>query len=435
MSVKGDGTNYLTHTPGSYSFPVDSGAISIGVWLYPETAPGNAYDAPISVLGTGPTDVIGLAWGHPTSTYQYAWSTYDTSVGYAPYQYSSQPSLDAWHYLVLTIDGLTTTNNVKIYIDGADDTPATNDCGIRAAVGDAFHLFFDGVSASQHAETLAEFQVWDRVLTPAEVSTLWNSGSGNPANAVQPASLKVWNRLLDNTQAEEQLQSGGGSYTESAALDNSVAHPVSYDPSVSTAIAFNVTAALSNSGVFDPNAMVVSTSIDLFQGALWLTGTGYMLSSTAIAFSSTATANVNAAVNTSIAFSSAATLTATGYIDSASSIAIDSTATLFEPNTMAASTSIAFSATVTGASIGYIAASTTIEFGVPGRILGYMAGTTSISFSDSATLSAFVAESIEILARDRSSGTATASFNNPFNRSIPNAHMKVINSGTVTARF
>ncbi len=80
-----------------------------------------------------------------------------------------------WRHIVFTYDG--STRDAILYIDGSSAATATGSSG-----GNAGTKFFIGHSADSGTELttgyMDETGLWNKVLSPSEVTELWNSGSG-----------------------------------------------------------------------------------------------------------------------------------------------------------------------------------------------------------------------------------------------------------------
>lgn len=82
-------------------------------------------------------------------------------------------STGTWYFCVLTFDG----TNIRLYLNGSLDATSANTSGNivdgSGAIGRAFWAagnYFDGL--------IDEVGLWSRVLTPTEITELYNSGSG-----------------------------------------------------------------------------------------------------------------------------------------------------------------------------------------------------------------------------------------------------------------
>lgn len=79
---------------------------------------------------------------------------------------------DSWHFVVGTYDH----SNVKIYVDGdlqTEQTSYSSDIVYTDAIVEIGYI--DGTYANA---SLDEIGIWNRALTQAEVTELWNSGNG-----------------------------------------------------------------------------------------------------------------------------------------------------------------------------------------------------------------------------------------------------------------
>ena len=93
----------------------------------------------------------------------------------------------AWHHVVLTYeDG----SGAILYIDGSkDDDVASSDCYTDAT--DSTKLCSDFSDAAEWDDGIDEVGIWNRYLTPSEVSDLYNSGSGLAYPFTPPAVTTV----------------------------------------------------------------------------------------------------------------------------------------------------------------------------------------------------------------------------------------------------
>ena len=86
------------------------------------------------------------------------------------------PSLTTWYHLVLTHDA--TGNEIAMIVD--DGTPVTgaHTTGFNSPTGTDFQLHQYGAGSFSANVRLDEVAHWSRVLTGAEITELYNSGSG-----------------------------------------------------------------------------------------------------------------------------------------------------------------------------------------------------------------------------------------------------------------
>lgn len=88
----------------------------------------------------------------------------------------------AWHHIVLTLNGA--TNTLQIYVDN-DSKPVSY---FEQQTADNFANFqyplaigarnYQGTLGVWYVGNLDEFGIWNKILSPAEVTTLWNGGDG-----------------------------------------------------------------------------------------------------------------------------------------------------------------------------------------------------------------------------------------------------------------
>jgi len=86
-----------------------------------------------------------------------------------------------WHFLVGTHDGTGTTNGLKVWVDGTNDTTAVpTTAGTLTDINNTaeFNVGVYGSSISPANGLIDEVGVWSRVLTTNEIGKLYRSGLG-----------------------------------------------------------------------------------------------------------------------------------------------------------------------------------------------------------------------------------------------------------------
>lgn len=177
VGIIGDGANPL-HSGnqffnGAYT---PSGALSVSGWINPASAPGS-----VGIFSLA--HVADAQSGSPSLLIQdnagnirfYANGGYRDS--------SQSVSLSTWYHLVVTYDGGTTW---KFYFNGTLSSTYTGGfSGDTGAVylASGFAGTFDGV--------VDEWGVWDRVLTGAEVTSLYNGGAGLPYSSFSGGAVNT----------------------------------------------------------------------------------------------------------------------------------------------------------------------------------------------------------------------------------------------------
>lgn len=168
-------TESLTITDASQSGLDITGDMSLSFWINLETAIPNA------------NDQYEIASKTAFTSGNYGWDLYLLNVSGAQRIYFAQssngtsftqpfwsfsPSTSTWYHIVIVQDVGT---NVTLYIDGVSQ-------GTGTAVASNFNNngnFYLGRGFSNNLDgILDEFGIWNRTLTSAEVTELYNSGNG-----------------------------------------------------------------------------------------------------------------------------------------------------------------------------------------------------------------------------------------------------------------
>ena len=154
--------------------PIDfSTDFTVSAWVKTANA-GNGYNVYFSSESAGETAGM-IAAIHNGTVFLYAGGS-----GFGVLQGATSVADGAWHHVVVTF----TTSHAIMYVDGAVDTdfgavtpPAT---GILTGTG--IGSYSPGITGWNFDGTLDEIGLWNRALTPAEVTALYNSGAGLPFN-------------------------------------------------------------------------------------------------------------------------------------------------------------------------------------------------------------------------------------------------------------
>jgi len=98
----------------------------------------------------------------------------------------------SWHFYTFTLDGGASSNHLKITRDQGTTQQWSKTAGVFATTGDANHKLqwkhdYDGAYITP-TTSYAELSIWSRVLTDAELTTLYNSGNGFQLDT----GLDVW---------------------------------------------------------------------------------------------------------------------------------------------------------------------------------------------------------------------------------------------------
>lgn len=113
---------------------------------------------------------------------------------------TGSPLTNRWHHYVLTFDGSSSALGVKAYIDGTEVTPSVVYNNLTATIVNTGTFWIGGGVATTAGwcgnSTQTQFAIYDRVLTQAEVTWLYNSGSPRDLlGAGAPTDPEAWWKL------------------------------------------------------------------------------------------------------------------------------------------------------------------------------------------------------------------------------------------------
>lgn len=86
-----------------------------------------------------------------------------------------------WHHIVATYDGSSTSAGMKIYINNSRVDNASDDAGVYVAMHDTanpVNIGRAGITTAYFKGLLDEVVIWNKELTTAEISELYNGGNG-----------------------------------------------------------------------------------------------------------------------------------------------------------------------------------------------------------------------------------------------------------------
>ena len=127
---------------------------------------------------------------------------------------------DTWNHVVITRSGST----AKIYVNGSDATAVSGTHVNPVSSSNNFQVGGYNTSSNPIQGRMAEVALWDSELTAANVTTLYNSGSGAPATDVG-SPVAYWKILGDRTFAPSTLK--GPSALSITGTLTQAAHPFS----------------------------------------------------------------------------------------------------------------------------------------------------------------------------------------------------------------
>jgi hypothetical protein len=181
-----------------------AGAKSFEAWVYLTNNPGNACAILSCGNNSGGNSLTALAYG-PTSTGFGAFNAYNNSST----PWTTEPAINAWHYLVATLDG---SGNVAVYADGQPDGTGTGgtsaipitcvQVGAIASSGQSAVGNFDGTYTMPFRGYIAAARLESGVLTADQVANNFTAGPWGtvPANLLLSAAAPVLNAAITGTQ-------------------------------------------------------------------------------------------------------------------------------------------------------------------------------------------------------------------------------------------
>lgn len=123
-------------------------------------------------IGTGTSwDVIALS--HLNAT--------QIRAGYSGGNTIWTPDIDdnAWHHIVLTYPASAVPSDAKLYIDGVEESQTSTSGSTTIDLGATEFRVADSLTGGSELDgSIDELAVWGRELTSADVTALYNSGSG-----------------------------------------------------------------------------------------------------------------------------------------------------------------------------------------------------------------------------------------------------------------
>ncbi len=165
------GTATTNNIASSFSTLVST-ARTYSIWIYINGLGGGSLGR---IFDAGPGTEIcfigGLAPGGFIN-YQRLWS------GGAGNWLIATPSSGAWHHLCITYDGSSTTNDPLIYMDGTQGyVDSATPSGTINTTSAPYYLGNRSSGSRVWDGMLAEFAIWDAILTQAEVTALAKGAS------------------------------------------------------------------------------------------------------------------------------------------------------------------------------------------------------------------------------------------------------------------
>jgi len=131
--------------------------------------------------------------------------------GYAEFHTSGQTTISpgTWYHGAATVEENTNLNQqvATVYVNGATDSIAFENTGLADFTYSNTVIGQSNYGGSEHFDGMInEVAVWNKVLSPAEITAIYNSGvanfnlGGNTGNYHSKSSLVGWWRMGDGTE-------------------------------------------------------------------------------------------------------------------------------------------------------------------------------------------------------------------------------------------
>lgn len=185
-------SEYLSISDASQSGLEPTGDMSWSFWVYFKTVPGAGSGA--SILGKGDGN----------QKYQILYSGngeglrllfYPSSGTYKGVDHAWTPSATTWYHVVVTFNATASTNNFQIFINNSKTqrTGSGAPCGSISGNSNPFYLGVHVESPTAYFLNgyLDEVGMWNKVLSDAEVTSLYNSGNGLSYADTAPAATFI----------------------------------------------------------------------------------------------------------------------------------------------------------------------------------------------------------------------------------------------------
>lgn len=179
-----DGTNDYLDMGDDDAFSFGDGAgndseFSWSAWINPDVVNVNKTIFSKAVLG-GDYEFFFIIRGS-SSKILVRLNSYDNTANYIEREGNTVLSTTGgWYHVTATYDGSKTAAGIHIYMNGANDDGSTNIVGTYLGLGnstDAFRVA-DWFSANKFAGSMDQVVIWNKIVTQAEVTEVFNSGTG-----------------------------------------------------------------------------------------------------------------------------------------------------------------------------------------------------------------------------------------------------------------
>jgi hypothetical protein len=158
----------------------DQATISVNIW-YKKTSVDTNFRTIIASTAAGAQNGFRMAFSGTNSLRVEIYNNGNNLVN-SPHSSSSAiiPSNTDWHMLTVTVDRTLSSDNLIVYIDGSSVYTAdkTSNSGTSSNAQYAMAIGDDQGGDGNMYGNFDELSIWNKVLTSDEITTLYNSGSG-----------------------------------------------------------------------------------------------------------------------------------------------------------------------------------------------------------------------------------------------------------------
>ncbi len=169
---------------------------TISFWIKPSW---NGNDNLNHQLLSDPNGGIQIIKNSSNSLFFYLWDTGTSSYKSASVTASTWSS-GSWYQIIVRWDAdnvVAGSNYIELYVNGSNAGVTNGTTAFTTVYGVSYTLSIgsrtDGTYPAQ--ALIDDFAIYDRVLTTAEIASLYNSGTGNEAGYVADSSLKFYAKL------------------------------------------------------------------------------------------------------------------------------------------------------------------------------------------------------------------------------------------------
>lgn len=194
LSTSFDGVNELLDGGDIHQYDVNS-AWSLGMWVKPNNLGGTR----ILFSKAGPTpNVDGYMFRHNAITGQ-LFVQMRTSTVNRNHTFNSALTAGVWQHVMFTYSGAGNMNGIKVYLDGVLDSNLPASASLTGTLLGGWNFQLGSRNSGFYfVGNMDEVTVWNKELSQAEVTELYNSGSPLAASSHSAVgNLASWYRMGD----------------------------------------------------------------------------------------------------------------------------------------------------------------------------------------------------------------------------------------------